>query len=115
MKQLLFIVLLALTSFSTSLAQNEEPWEETTWNTIRERLFNGTNSKAFRFQEDIRIELGGEATKEDSSIVNGIILELNKLIESVEVKLVDSNGNFIINITDPKNWCWFQIFLLPRK
>lgn len=100
MKQLLFILLLALTSFSTSFAQGKDPWDETTWNTIRERLFSGTNSKAYRFNEDIRIELGGKATEEDSSIVNGIILELNKLIESVEVKLVDSNGNFIINVSD---------------
>ena len=58
MKQLLFAII-TLFIFNTSLAQDVKPYEQTTWNVIRERLFSGENSKAFRFEEDIRLQLIG--------------------------------------------------------
>ncbi|WP_303924070.1 sensor histidine kinase [Draconibacterium sediminis] len=101
MKQLL-LILLIVTSFCSSFAQQEDPLEFMTWNVIRERLFNGENSKAYRFEDDIRFQLKGDATHEDSVIFKGVIDELKSLIETVEVKLVRENGNFIFTILSPE-------------
>ncbi len=97
MKQLLFTLILFLSGINILQAQESNPYEETTWNVIRERLFNGENSKAYRFEEDIRFQLTGEATIEDSAVIQNIISELNDLIELVDVKLVNADGNFVIN------------------
>ncbi len=98
MKQLLFIVLIALTSFSACFAQDEEPWEETTWNTIRERLFNGENSRAYRFEKDIRFQLIGAKTHQDSAIVTEMIAELNDLLETIQIEMVNTDPNFTLTI-----------------
>lgn len=103
MKQLLFTLILFLSGFSFVQAQETNFSEETTWNVIRERLFNGENSKAFRFEEDIRFQLKGEVTKDDSLVLQNIIGELKNLIEIVDVKLVNENGNFIFTIYPPEN------------
>ena len=122
MKQLLFIVISFLIGLNASIAQKSyfendtaiiglkkliaqetNFSEETTWNVIRERLFNGENSEAFRFEEDIRFQLKGEVTKEDSLVLQNIIGELKNLIEIVDVKLVSENGNFIFTIYPPEN------------
>jgi len=103
MKQLLFLLIIFLfTSYSLQV-QARNNYNETSWNTIRERLFDGKNTWAYRFNEDIRIKLDGNVTPEDSSVVKSIVLELNKLIETVEVKLVQSDANFVININDSKD------------
>jgi len=98
MKQLLFTLILFLSGINILQAQETNSIEETTWNVIRERLFSGENTKAYRFEEDIRFQLKGEFTKEDSLVIQNIINELKSLIEIVDVKLVNENGNFIINI-----------------
>jgi two-component system, LytTR family, sensor kinase len=98
MKQLLFILISILFGLNHLQAQETNPIEETTWNVIRERLFNGENSKALRFEDDIKFQLKGETTKEDSVVMQNIVYELKKLIEIVDVKLVNENGNFIITI-----------------
>jgi len=95
--------------------QARNNYDETAWNTIRERLFDGTNSRAFRFNEDIRIKLDGNVTPEDSSIVKGIVIELNKLFETVEVKLVQSDANFVININNSKNGFYTQMGFSPKN
>jgi sensor histidine kinase YesM len=103
MKQLLFTLILFLSGINILLAQETNSIEETTWNVIRERLFSGENSKAYRFEEDIRFQLKGEFTKEDSLVIQNIISELKDLIEIVDVKLVNENGNFIITIHSSGN------------
>ena len=103
MKQLLFTIILFLSGINILQAQESNPYEETTWNVIRERLFNGENSKAYRFEEDIRFQLTGEATKEDSAVIHKIISELKDLIEIVDVKLVNADGNIIFKIHSAAN------------
>jgi hypothetical protein len=70
MKQLLFMLILILFGFNIVLAQETNPIEDTSWNVIRERLFSGENSKAFRFEDDIRFQLKGEVSKEDSNLMS---------------------------------------------
>lgn len=103
MKQLLLISISLLFSINILQAKEEKSLEETTWNVIRERLFSGKNSKAYRFEKDIRFQLLGVVTKEDSLVMNIIIHELSELIEVVDVKLVSENGNFIFTIYPPDN------------
>lgn len=97
MKQLLFTLILFLSGIILQ-AQESNSIEETTWNVIRERLFSGENSLAFRFEEDIRFQLKGEVTKEDSVVIQKIISDLKELIEIVDVKLVSEDGNFVFTI-----------------
>ena len=115
MKQLLFILILFFFTAYSSQVQAHNNYDETTWNTIRERLFDGTNSRAFRFNEDIRIKLDGNVTKKDSSFVNEIILELNELIETVEVKLVDSKENFLIEINNREKGISTKVDFSPKN
>jgi sensor histidine kinase YesM len=103
MKQLLFLLILILFRLSALHAQETNPIEDTSWNVIRERLFSGENSKAFRFEDDIRFQLKGEVSKEDSFAMQNIVYELKKLIEVVDVKLVNENANFIFTIYPPEN------------
>ena len=97
MKQLLFAII-TLFIFNTSLAQDVNPYEQTTWNVIRERLFSGENSKAFRFEEDIRLQLIGAKTQQDSVVITKMISELNGLLKTVQLKMVDTDPNFKLDI-----------------
>lgn len=99
MKQLLFILLTFITTLNTSLAQEVHPYENTTWNVIRERLFNGENSKAYRFEDDIRFQLIGAKTSQDSAVFTQMIGELNNLLETVQIKMVNTDPNFKLTIT----------------
>ena len=96
----LLIVFTALYFFSLQYvtAQKISYSEDVTWDIIRERLFGGNNPKAFRFEEDIRIQLKGSPNHEDSTIFQKLIEELDILTETVNVQLVDNNANFIISI-----------------
>ncbi len=111
MKQMLFSLLIVLASFSSLRANPTEtpssnptetptasPYEGTAWNVIRERLFNGENSKAFRFEEDIRLQVIGADTHRDSAVFVQLVDELNKLLETVQVKMVDTNPNFKLTV-----------------
>jgi sensor histidine kinase YesM len=74
---------------------------ETAWNVIRERLFSGENSKAYRFEDDIRLQVTGAKTHQDSAVFVQLVGELNKLLETVQVKLVKSHSNYsVILIND---------------
>ncbi|WP_340112142.1 sensor histidine kinase [Maribellus mangrovi] len=115
MKQLLFFLIIFLFTSHSFQVQARNNYDETTWNTIRERLFDGTNSRAYRFTEDIRIKLDGNVTLEDSSIVKGIVIELSKLIETVEVKLVQTDANFVININNPENGFYTRMSFSPKN
>ncbi len=95
MKQLLFIIFTFLLVINTLAKERLE--EAITWDIISERLFNGDNKNAFRFEEDMEFRITG-ATPQDSAILKEIIAELNDLIETVEVRLTDSYGNFSISL-----------------
>ena len=94
MKQLLFILLLLFTALNTIHAEDARLYDETSWNVIRERLFNGENAKAYRFEEDIRFQLIGAKTYLDSAVFVQMIGELNNLLETVQIKMVDTEQNF---------------------
>ncbi|WP_167610643.1 sensor histidine kinase [Maribellus sediminis] len=100
MKQLLFILLVVLTSLNSSYAQQENPLEETTWNVIRERLFSGENPKAYRFEEDIRFQVIGAKTHQDSVVFTQMINQLNGLLGTVQIKMVDQDPNFRVTIEE---------------
>lgn len=102
MKQLLFVITFLIAGLITIDAQEANHYEETTWNIIRERLFNGKNPKAFRYEDDIRILCAGEVTAQDSAIIKEIVAELNEIIELVDVSLVDNEGNFIFTVNPPE-------------
>ncbi|WP_319500163.1 histidine kinase [uncultured Draconibacterium sp.] len=100
MKQLLFFLIVIFVAHNPSKAQpSNSPFEGTTWNVIRERLFNGENAQAYRFEDDIRFQLVGAETHQDSAIVTQLIDELNELFETVQIKMVDTEPNFKLTIT----------------
>ncbi len=99
MKQLLLFIVVILASLNLSQAHpSQSPFEETTWNVIRERLFNGENAKAYRFEDDIRFQLIGAKTHQDSAVFVKMIAELNDLLETVQIKMVETNPNFKLTI-----------------
>ncbi len=100
MKQLLFSLIVILASLNSLQAKpTTNPYEGTSWNIIRERLFNGENSKAFRFEEDIRLQVIGAKTHQDSVIITQMITELNGLLETVQIGMVNTDSNFKLTIT----------------
>ncbi|WP_439484289.1 sensor histidine kinase [Cyclobacterium plantarum] len=100
MQQLLFSLIVLVATFNSMQANpTTKPYEETTWNVIRERLFNGENANAFRFEEDIRLQVIGAKTHQDSVIITQMISELNGLLETVEIKMVNADPNFKLTIT----------------
>ncbi len=103
MKQLLFTLIIFSTSLNTLPAQNSSVNEDVVWDIIRARLFGDYNSDAYRFEEDIRIQIKGSTNQEDSTIFQTLINELNYLTETVEIKLVKDNANFIISILPPND------------
>lgn len=105
MKQVLFsLILLLLASFNFLQAnQTTKPYEETTWNVIRERLFNGENVNAYRFENDIRLQVTGLKTQQDSLIITQMISELNPLLETIQIKLVNTDPNFKLTIMSNHN------------
>ena len=100
MKQVLFSLIVIVASFNSLQAKlTTNPYEETTWNVIRERLFNGENANAYRFEDDIRLQLIGAKTHQDSVIITQMITELNGLLETVQIKIVNTDSNFKLKIT----------------
>ena len=99
MKQLLFILLSLITPLNTLHAEDACQYNGTSWNIIRERLFNGENSNAYRFEDDIRFQVIGAKTHQDSVIITQMITELNGLLETVQIKMVNADPNFKLTIT----------------
>jgi anti-sigma regulatory factor (Ser/Thr protein kinase) len=98
MKQLLIIFISILIGVNILQAQEANPYDRTSWNVIQERLFNGENAHVFRFEKDIRLQLIGAETYQDSAIFITMIAELNELLETVQIKMVNENPNFKIKI-----------------
>lgn len=100
MKQLIFNLVVIFASLNSLEAKpTTHSYEETTWNVIRERLFNGENSNAYRFEDDIRFQIIGAKTDQDSVIIRQMISELNDLFETVQIKMVNTNPNFKLTVT----------------
>ncbi|WP_162418615.1 sensor histidine kinase [Cyclobacterium roseum] len=100
MKQVLISLIVILAAFNSLLANpTTKPYEETTWNVIRERLFNGENANAYRFEEDVRLQLIGAKTHQDSIVIIQMINELNGLLETSKIKMVNKDPNFSLIIT----------------
>lgn len=100
MKQLLLIALSLLFGLHILQAQEKNPYENTTWKVIWERLFDGNNTHVFRYEEDIRLQLIGVHTQQDSAMFIKMIAELNELVEIVEINLVNDNPNFTLKIAE---------------
>jgi len=100
MKQWLLVLIVLVTALHPLYAEDAQTWanNETAWNVIRERLFNGENSKAYRFEDDIRLQVDGAKTHQDSAVFVQLVAELNMLLETVQVKLVNAEPNFYLLI-----------------
>ncbi|MBD8487697.1 histidine kinase [Echinicola sp. CAU 1574] len=99
MKQTLLFIIVILSGLNLTLAHpSQSSFEETTWNVIRERLFNGENAKAYRFEDDIRFQLIGANTHQDSAVFIQMIAELNDLLETIQIKMVETDPNFKLTI-----------------
>ena len=95
---ILLIALLSFFGIQNPKAQEKSQTGMATWHVIRERLFNGENSYAYRWKENIRIQLKG-ANSSDSTIIVGLVKELNNLMEIIKVRIVKDNGNMILNLS----------------
>ncbi len=91
-----------LISFQT-IAEETSQFEDLAWKVISERLFNGKNSKAFRFKGEIRFQFEGEPNRQDSMVLNEIIYRLNFIMKDTNTKLVNADGNFVITVFPPNN------------
>jgi two-component system, LytTR family, sensor kinase len=106
----LTILLFCFCCFLHLIGQEKLTWENTTWKVIRERLFNGKNTRAFRYEEDIRIKLEGAESAKDSAIVLELIEELNGLIETVEVCPGQEDANFSITLLPDDSEAQFSTY-----
>nr|WP_321405585.1 histidine kinase [uncultured Carboxylicivirga sp.] len=93
-----FLLIALLFSSNVLCAEDLSIYDNTTWNVIRERLFNGENTKAYRFEEDIRFQVIGAKNQQDSAIFTQLIDELNELMETVQITMVDKDPNFKLTI-----------------
>ncbi len=101
MKQVIFISAFILIVLVRLGAQGNNTYDIITWKVIGERLFDGSKTKATRYEEDIRIILKGAESSQDSAVVIELIDELNQLIQTINVSLVKEDGNFFI-IREPE-------------
>lgn len=99
MKQSLGLLLFLLMGFQPLSATDIGHDDFLAWNVIRERLFNGENTKAFRFEDNIRFQVIGAETQQDSAVFVQLVDELKGLLETVEVTLVDKNPNFTLTVS----------------
>jgi sensor histidine kinase YesM len=74
--------------------------EQTYWEILRSKFINGNNT-IDHFKEDIRLQLYGQPTREDSAYIINLTDELNKLMETSKIKLVPDKGNFVLTIDHP--------------
>lgn len=107
MKQWLVMLLLMVATLQPvhamyAMMYAEDPGESmydgTAWNVIRERFFNGENSYVTRFESDIRLQVIGAETHQDSVVFVQLVDELNELLETVQVSLVHAEPNFMLNV-----------------
>ena len=71
--------------------------EHTYWNFIRAKILP-PNTKAYRFEKDIRVQLKGDLTPKDKIFLQHTISELKPLISTVNIELSDSLPNITLVI-----------------
>ncbi len=100
MKKILFSILFLaiIVSNATVIAQSNELNDKAFWDFIKNN-FVGWEYHASTFKEDVKIQLSGNYTDEDSVLVSNLAKELNEIIETVNVYTTSENGNLrlIIN------------------
>ncbi|MCQ0111404.1 sensor histidine kinase [Zhouia amylolytica] len=102
MKKIIILILWYCTvGLSQSNAQYNFP-EETGWNFIIERIFNGENNEVPIYQGDINIILINFKNNENQLIVEDIIKELRSLIPNKITTSTIGHGNLILEIV-PKS------------
>ncbi len=74
--------------------------EQNYWEILRSKFINGNNTIP-HFKEDIRLQLYGQPTREDSAYIIKLTTELNKLMATSKIKLVSDRGNFLLTIDHP--------------
>ncbi|TKG88896.1 hypothetical protein EYV94_26530 [Puteibacter caeruleilacunae] len=99
MKTLLSILILCLISINGVTAKDYK--NSGNWNFLVSKLFNG-NAYVSRFHEDIKLQVSGKLTHGDSIHINNLVTELNELIDVVEVKQVEEEGNIKLGLS-PSN------------
>lgn len=99
MKQCAGLLLLLVAALQPLPATAIDQADDLAWNVIRERLFNGENTKAYRFEDDIRMQVNGAETQQDSAVFVKLVDELDQLLETVDVTLVDKDANFTLNVS----------------
>ncbi|HBL71912.1 MAG TPA: hypothetical protein DD409_02915 [Bacteroidales bacterium] len=99
MKQCAFLLLLLVAGLQPLSATDIDQADFLAWNIIRERLFSGENTKAYRFEDDIRMQVNGVETQQDSAVFVKLVDELDQLLETVDVILVDKDPNFTLNVS----------------
>jgi len=72
------------------------PRTDENWEFVKNRLFDGSTINVKKYISDIRIKLYGNPNFKDSTIINGLIGELKKIITTVDVRLVKEKGNLVI-------------------
>lgn len=99
MKQCLGLLLFLMMGFQPLSATEIGQDDFLAWSVIRERLFNGENTKAFRFEDAIRFQVIGAETMQDSAVFVQLVDDLNSLLETVDVTLVDTKPNFTLTVS----------------
>jgi len=92
--------------FSThSFCQSEKTTpksEKFNWLFIRSKILP-PNAYAYRYEKDIKVQLSGAFTKLDSLSIRKSIKEVQQLIKTVDIKLVDSLGNLTLKLDKKKD------------
>lgn len=92
---IIFISIFFLTIFSSGRPQSltdEDMWE------YFDKITNyWGNTCLFHLTSNMRIEITGEATPEDSAVVNAVVVELDSLIETIKFEIVKENANVEID------------------
>jgi sensor histidine kinase YesM len=103
MKLRLTLLLLLVTLFNTSsfcqLEKIDPRIESTYWHFLRAKILT-PNTYAARFESNIKVQIKGFYTYEDSLCVRKIITDLKPLIKTVKIDIVSSNGNLVLEISD---------------
>lgn len=104
--KLVLLLLLQVLLFSTySFCQSDKITPESekfNWWFIRSKILP-PNAYAYRYEKDIKVQLSGAFTKLDSLSIKKNIKEVQELIKTVDIKLVDSLGNLTLTLDKTKD------------
>ncbi|MCZ4695091.1 hypothetical protein DWB61_08915 [Ancylomarina euxinus] len=102
----LTLLLLHLFLYSTnSFCQSEKTdskGEQSYWNFIRAKILP-PNAYAYRYEKDIKVQLAGNFTHLDSLSIKNNIKEIQQLVKTANIELVDSLGNLTLTLDKTKD------------